>query len=182
MAKFVESDSEGNVVKQMASSTIHGIIEYARRTNDSQKLGEVLLHCANFGHVEVMRELLDEDLTTVDFADDATGLTALHIAVGTDSLRTAKFLVERGGIFPRRQTRPDANYGSGGMRSQRRNVRLHRRGGSEGRGRLNGLSRAGTISRLPGRASLSGVSRKEFSACNPLRARPVFSGMILLSG
>jgi ankyrin repeat protein len=99
MAKFVESDSEGNVVKQMASSTIHGIIEYARRTNDSQKLGEVLLHCANFGHVEVMRELLDEDLTTVDFADDATGLTALHIAVGTDSLRTAKFLVERGASF-----------------------------------------------------------------------------------
>jgi uncharacterized protein len=99
MAKFVESDSEGNVVKQMGSSTIHGIIEYARRTNDSQKLGEVLLHCANFGHVEVMRELLDEDLTTVDFADDATGLTALHIAVGTDSLRTAKFLVERGASF-----------------------------------------------------------------------------------
>jgi ankyrin repeat protein len=99
MAKFVESDSEGNVVKQMGSSTIHGIIEYARRTNDSQKLGEVLLHCANFGHVEVMRELLDEDLTTIDFADDTTGLTALHIAVGTDNLRTAKFLVERGASF-----------------------------------------------------------------------------------
>jgi ankyrin repeat protein len=99
MAKFVETDSEGNMIKQMGSSTIHGIIASARRTDDSEKLGEVLLHCANFGHVEVMRELLDEDLTTVDFVDDATGLTALHIAVGTDSLRTAKFLVERGASF-----------------------------------------------------------------------------------
>jgi ankyrin repeat protein len=99
MAKFLESDPDGNFIKNVGYSTVSGIIESARRTNDAQKLGEILLHCANFGHDAVMRELLDESLTTVDFADDATGLTALHIAVGMNHLGAARLLVERGASF-----------------------------------------------------------------------------------
>jgi len=99
MAKFVEHDPDGSPTKSIGWNTLRDIIEYARRTDDTQKLGEVLLHCANFGDVEVMRDLLDQNLAPIDFADDATGLMALHIAVGMNNLRAARLLVERGAPF-----------------------------------------------------------------------------------
>jgi ankyrin repeat protein len=64
-----------------------------------QMLGELLLHCADYADVSTMENLLDHHHVPIDFSDEASGLTALHIAVGRDHLYLAKLLVERGAAF-----------------------------------------------------------------------------------
>ena len=73
--------------------------EAANREDPKHMLRTLLLHCANFGEIPAVRQLLDEQNVPLDSFDEETGFTALHIAVGRDQLKLAQYLVERGAAF-----------------------------------------------------------------------------------
>ncbi|MGH6810814.1 MAG: ankyrin repeat domain-containing protein [Methylocella sp.] len=58
----------------------------------------LLLDAAYKGRTDFVRKLL-ERRSDIDAADEETGMTALHIAVGRDHLELTRFLVERGASF-----------------------------------------------------------------------------------
>jgi uncharacterized protein len=87
-------------------ATLETLYANALDSKDEHQLGVLLLHCASYGINSFVRRLLDEGNAPIDFADETTGLTALHMAVGQDELEVAQFLVERGAAFvPDRQGR-----------------------------------------------------------------------------
>jgi ankyrin repeat protein len=61
-------------------------------------LSEALLHCAYYNVMEGARLIIAENVS-VNFVDPATGMNALHIAVGRDHLDMARYLVEKGVAF-----------------------------------------------------------------------------------
>jgi uncharacterized protein len=58
----------------------------------------LLLDAAYNGRTDFVRKLL-ERRSDIDAADEETGMTALHIAVGRNNLEIARILVERGASF-----------------------------------------------------------------------------------
>jgi uncharacterized protein len=64
-----------------------------------EQLGGSLLGSAYNNDRETVTELVGHRRAPINFVDDQTGLTALHIAVGRDHLDIAKYLVERGASF-----------------------------------------------------------------------------------
>jgi ankyrin repeat protein len=63
------------------------------------QLGGSLLGSAYNNDWETVRELVGHHHAPINFVDNQTGLTALHIAVGRDHLDIAKYLVEQGASF-----------------------------------------------------------------------------------
>jgi uncharacterized protein len=68
-------------------------------TFSSEQLGGSLLGSTYNNDWETVQELVGHRHAPINFVDDQTGLTALHIAVGRDHLDIAKYLVERGASF-----------------------------------------------------------------------------------
>jgi ankyrin repeat protein len=62
-------------------------------------LGSLLLHYAYFNDIYGIEQLLDKEQVSIDFADESSGLTALHLAVGGDCVPLARMLIERGASF-----------------------------------------------------------------------------------
>jgi ankyrin repeat protein len=61
--------------------------------------GEYLLGGAYANTLESVRHLLIYHPSAIEFVDPATGMNALHIAVGRDHLEMARYLVENGVAF-----------------------------------------------------------------------------------
>lgn len=57
---------------------------------------DTLRTAAEFGQMEIVRGLLEDQKLDVDAADESTGLTALHHAVRSDQLGVAQILIDRG--------------------------------------------------------------------------------------
>jgi uncharacterized protein len=69
------------------------------RPDREQILGELLLYCASVEDLSSIRRLVEDERIPIDFAQEGTGLTALHIAVGYDYLPVARLLVDHGARF-----------------------------------------------------------------------------------
>ena len=69
-----------------------------RRTVGPEEGQALLLQWAYFGNVEMVEKYL-KDGAPLDTLDKVTGMTALHLAVGSDHLNVARLLVERGASF-----------------------------------------------------------------------------------
>ena len=68
--------------------------------SSSEYVGNALLGAAYENNIRYVENLLHaRNAPPVDFADEHTGMTALHIAVGRDHLPLAQFLVKRGAAF-----------------------------------------------------------------------------------
>ena len=57
------------------------------------------MHSASVGDLDTIRRLAEDEHIQIDFAQEDTGMTALHIAVGYDYLPIARFLVRHGARF-----------------------------------------------------------------------------------
>jgi uncharacterized protein len=71
--------------------------EYQKHLSN-RTLGYLLLDSAYEGESARVVSLLESG-ASVDAADEKTGMTALHIAVGRNNLAIARILVERGASF-----------------------------------------------------------------------------------
>jgi ankyrin repeat protein len=65
---------------------------------DSVTSQALFLQFAYFGHIEMVKRYLDEGVP-LDAVDQATGMTALHLAVGCNHLELTRLLVEHGASF-----------------------------------------------------------------------------------
>jgi uncharacterized protein len=68
------------------------------RSLDPEAAKNLLLESAYQGNTEAVESLL-EDGVPIDTLDNATGMTALHLAVGRNHFELARILVERGASF-----------------------------------------------------------------------------------
>ena len=75
-------------------------ISDAKSRQDGQfLLGSLLLYYAYFNDIYGLKLLLDNESVPIDFADESSGLTALHLAVGRDFVVLARMLIGRGALF-----------------------------------------------------------------------------------
>jgi ankyrin repeat protein len=75
-------------------------ISDAKSRQDGQfLLGSLLLYYAHFTDIYGIQQLLDKESVPINFADESSGLTALHLAVGGDCVPLAQLLIERGALF-----------------------------------------------------------------------------------
>jgi ankyrin repeat protein len=88
-AENLEGDARISVLLQNAAGP----------EEEEKLLGAYLLHCILNNDAAYARELLDKGIASIDFRDDETGLTPIHVAVGTDNMTLAALLVERGVKF-----------------------------------------------------------------------------------
>ena len=94
MVKLAETEAD---TAELSHSEF--INDAKRRRESSFLLGSLLLRYAYFNNIRGIEELLDKERVPIDFADETSGLTALHIAVGVGGLDLARMLIDRGALF-----------------------------------------------------------------------------------
>ena len=117
ICKLVEHTSNDNVLRENHSRLLQLALRAKTWSNATRLMHEdsdqpcqnthyehVLRTAAEFGQVEIVTRLLDNQKLDVDAADEGTGFTALHHAARTDQLEVAQILMDRGA----NSSRPDS--------------------------------------------------------------------------
>ncbi|KAF6222560.1 hypothetical protein HO133_000605 [Letharia lupina] len=117
ICKLVEHTSNDNVLRENHSRLLQLALRAKTSSNATRLIHEdddlpcqnthyehVLRTAAEFGQVEIVTRLLDNQKLDVDAADEGTGFTALHHAARTDQLEVAQVLMDRGA----NSSRPDS--------------------------------------------------------------------------
>lgn len=117
ICKLVEHTSNDNVLRENHSRLLQLALRAKTSSNATRLMHEdndlpcqnthyehVLRTAAEFGQVEIVTRLLNNQKLDVDAAAEVTGFTALHHAARTDQLEVAQVLMDRGA----NSSRPDS--------------------------------------------------------------------------